>query len=103
MEKDNKIRIHEMDKNLRQILALKNISLKSLSEEVGIPASTIHGWLNGVPPKNVHEIKKIADYFGLTVDALCFGRTDIPRLSDERVLAEIGNVELVLRIKNEGG
>jgi transcriptional regulator with XRE-family HTH domain len=91
-----------MDKNLRQMLTIKKISLKNLSVEVGIPASTIHGWLNGVPPKNINDIKKIADFFGMTVDALCFGSTDQAISKNEKILAEIGNVELILRMKNEG-
>lgn len=88
-----------MDKNLKKILTKNRLTLKSLSTEVGIPASTIHGWMNGVPPKNLHEVKKIADFFGLTVDDLCFGSLEEVKKHKEKVVGELGGVELILRIK----
>ena len=93
----------KMSENLRKVMVLHKISQKGLAQKSGIPASTIHGWLNGVPPKNIIEIKKIATFFCLTVDELCFGAGDSSHVqSGENVIAEIGTVELVLRHKEKG-
>lgn len=99
MEDTVTTKVYEMDKNLKKILTKNKLSLKSLSTEVGIPASTIHGWMNGVPPKNVHEVKKIADFFGITIDVLCFGSVEEVKRQREKIVGELGGVELILRIK----
>jgi transcriptional regulator with XRE-family HTH domain len=91
-----------MSENLRKVMELHKISQKTLALKSGIPASTIHGWLNGVPPKNIVEIKKVASLFSLTVDELCFGPVESSKLlAGENIIAEIGTVELVLRHKDK--
>lgn len=92
-------KVNEMEKNLKKILTKHKITLKSLSVEVGIPASTIHGWMNGVPPKNIHEVKKIADFLGVTIDVLCFGTVDEVKRRREKSVGDLGGVELILRFK----
>jgi len=92
-------KVNEMEKNLKKIMTKNQITLKSLSTEVGIPASTIHGWLNGVPPKNIHEVKKIADFLGITIDVLCFGSVEDVKKHREKTVGDLGGVELILRIK----
>lgn len=49
-------------------------TLNNIAKRTKIPLSTLHGWANGTLPngKNLHLIKKLSDYFGLTVAALLF-------------------------------
>lgn len=47
-------------------------SLSDFAKKVRLPASTLHGWLNGATPKNIGDIKKVADFLGMSVDELCF-------------------------------
>jgi transcriptional regulator with XRE-family HTH domain len=58
--------------NLRRYLDRNGLSLKEFSAKLGVPASTIHGWVNDVPPRNIIMLKKIADLMKCSIDQLCF-------------------------------
>lgn len=54
-----------------QILALckeKHISVARLERECGLGNATIRGWEKSSP--TVEKLKRVADYFGVTVDSL---------------------------------
>ena len=94
----------KFSENLKKAMLEHKISQKKLSTKVGLPVSTLHGWLNGVAPKNIQDIKKVAGIFGMTIDQLCFddiGPIDLSKsiLREEKVVAQFGTVELVLRNK----
>jgi transcriptional regulator with XRE-family HTH domain len=61
-----------ISKNLSKYLKSEGITLNEFSKRISISASTIHGWLNGIPPKNLKDVKKVADYFNVSLDELCF-------------------------------
>jgi transcriptional regulator with XRE-family HTH domain len=42
-----------ISKNLQKFMDSKNLSLLELSEMLGKPSSTVHGWPNGMVPKNI--------------------------------------------------
>jgi transcriptional regulator with XRE-family HTH domain len=91
--------------NLKKAMKEHNINQKKLSLKLGLPVSTLHGWLNGVAPKNISDIKKVATIFGLTVDQLCFDEINTTNpdksvIREEKVVAQFGTVELVLRTKD---
>jgi transcriptional regulator with XRE-family HTH domain len=91
----------KLDKNLKRLMATQKMSLKTLSVEVGLPSSTVHGWLNGAVPKSLVDLKKIADHFGVSIDELCFGSMEKKAVFlKERVVGDLGNIELVLRQKD---
>lgn len=60
-----------------QILALckeKHISVARLERECGLGNATIRGWENASP--RVDLLKRVADYFGVTVDDLINGTVE---------------------------
>jgi transcriptional regulator with XRE-family HTH domain len=59
-------------KNLKDFISKNNLSLKDLAEQLEVPSSTVHGWINGVPPKSIKTLKKIAVFMNCTIDELCF-------------------------------
>ena len=65
--------VMKFSNNLNQYLKSNNLSLKELAKRLDVPPSTVHGWVNGIPPKNILTLKKIAEVFGCTIDDLCFG------------------------------
>ena len=89
-----------LKQNLKRLIDEHKILLTQLSISLKIPNSTLHGWMNGVPPKNINDIKKVSDYFGISLDELCFGPNSKIRHS-EKVVVSIDNVELILRIKQK--
>ena len=62
----------KFSENLKHHIQEHNLSLKELAIKLNVPPSTVHGWLNGIPPKNILTIKKIADLFNCSLDKLCF-------------------------------
>ena len=74
----------------------RNLTQKKLASDLGIPLSTVHGWLNGVLPKSITDLKKIALYLEISIDELCFGE-ELEISKKEKVLGKMGNVELILR------
>ncbi len=59
--------------NLKKYLENTDLSLNELAKKLSVPVSTVHGWINGVEPKSVQDIRKVSDYLGVSVDELCFG------------------------------
>lgn len=85
-------------RNIKNHISAEKLSLSDFAKKVHIPASTLHGWLNGATPKNIQDIKKVADYFGISVDELCFGEKmkDVKR-TNIKVLIEDQEFELILK------
>lgn len=83
---------------LKDLLTRNDMSQTDLSRVTDIPVSTINGWLNGVDPKNITQLKVIADYYNVSLDFLCFGEMQqeiaSKRLNDD---INIGNFEVILR------
>lgn len=55
-------------KNINQLCKAKGISVAKLERETGISNGTIGRW--GVSSPTVENVRKVAEYFGTTVDAL---------------------------------
>jgi transcriptional regulator with XRE-family HTH domain len=90
----------ELQYILKELLKEKGITITFLAKNSGVPLQTIHGWLSGSKPKNIDQVKIIADYFNVTIDYLCFaisstGRQEtIKEYSDE---INAGQFEVILR------
>lgn len=54
--------------NILRLCKDKSISIAKLERETGLGNGTIGRWEKSSP--NVDNVKKIADYFGVTVDSL---------------------------------
>ena len=72
MRKKNDESCMKFSKNLNNYLESKKLSIKELAESLKVPSLTVHGWLNGIPPKNILTLKKIALHLNCTIDELCF-------------------------------
>lgn len=62
---------------LKDILKAKiselGIGVPTLAKNTGISRQTIANWMDGQRPRNIEQVKAVADYLGLTVDEICFG------------------------------
>ena len=54
--------------NITRLCKAKGISIARLERETGISNGTISHWGNSSP--TVNNVKAVAEYFGVTVDAL---------------------------------
>jgi len=54
--------------NIKRLCRERNLSIHALEKETGIANGVIDNWGSGRP--RVDLLKKVADYFGVTVDEL---------------------------------
>lgn len=84
---------------LKKLIQEKGITITGLSRASKVPLQTLHGWLQGSEPKSLRQVKKVADYFDVDLDYLCFGieqsRKEI--LNDFQDEINAGVFEVVLR------
>lgn len=74
---------HNMNKNsfgeiLEELMASKRVSISMLAKELAVPAKTIQEWVGtgGRIPRNLDSIKKLSEYFDVSVHYLLFGEED---------------------------
>jgi transcriptional regulator with XRE-family HTH domain len=90
----------ELKTVLRKIINEKGLTVAGLSRATKVPVQTLHGWLQGVEPKSIRQLKTVADYLEVDLDYLCFGirpkseASKIERFEDE---INAGVFEVVLR------
>ena len=85
--------------NLKQLAKDFDISIAQLARETKIPPQTLNNWLSGVEPRSLSQVKRVADYFGVSIDELCFGESSAGGEPIEKYDEEIkaGIYEVVLR------
>lgn len=54
----------------------KDITFKRLALETQVPKTTLFTWTSGVNPKSINYLKSVADYFGVEVHYLLYGKPD---------------------------
>ncbi len=95
-------RIMKLKNNLREVLVRKGMTASDLARLSKVPKTTISDWLAGSSPKNISQLKLIADVLNLSLDELVFGENSKLRkksIVEEFVENEIyaGKYEVVLR------
>ena len=101
--------------NLKNQLAClledRGMTAAELSRKAKVPKQALSRWLSGQEVKNVSQLKRVADVFGVTVDHLLFGQgprdqnasvSDIGQLLGDGWVG--GTFELKLRrVSSSGG
>jgi transcriptional regulator with XRE-family HTH domain len=64
--------------NVKALLRLHHMSIRQLAEEISISASTLTDSLKSKKGVSIDALMSIADYFGLSINALC-----VPNLLDQ--------------------
>ena len=54
--------------NIKRLCKEKNTTIFALEKAVGLGENTVYKWAKSSP--SVEKLKKVADYFGVTVDEL---------------------------------
>lgn len=63
----------KLNATLKKLLKDNDMTVAQLSRATKVPVQTIHNWIHGQDPRSFLQIKKIADFFKLTVDELVYG------------------------------
>ncbi len=62
-----------LEKNLKILIQKKGIKIKTLASIVQISEPTIKGWISGKQVRNINQLKRLTDYFNITIDEIYFG------------------------------
>lgn len=73
-----------------KLMQNKGVSPYKVSKDTGVTQSTLSDWKRGRSTPKTDNMKKIADYFGVTVDYLVTGEeTDIDKMSEIKSMEEL--------------
>ncbi len=62
----------------------RSLTITTVASEIGMNKSTLHNYCNGVIPRNIVTIKKLADYLGVSFSDLMFGENQqLPEVTQE--------------------
>lgn len=89
-----------LHKTLKILLDEKGMNASQLARATKIPNSTIGNWLSGLEPRNLIQLKIVANYFDVTVDYLLYSsqeRKNLKTLNDFKDEINAGIFEVVLR------
>ena len=86
---------------LKKILKKKDLTVQQLCRAVkGVSDKKIYSWLNSQTPRNLDDVKAVADYLGVSLDYLLYDETKFEKkISIEELKEEIslGVLELIVR------
>ena len=62
-----------LKKQLRYYLEKKEMTASHLAKKASVPKQSLSGWLSGNNPRDVRQVKRVAEVLGVSVDNLLFG------------------------------
>lgn len=71
---------HPMDlsmtlkKQLKYYLELRDMTASQLARKANVPKQSLSGWLAGSNPRDVAQVKRVANALGVSLDNLIFGQ-----------------------------
>jgi transcriptional regulator with XRE-family HTH domain len=87
---------------LKSLTNERDITVSQLSKHTGIPVQTLHNWMSGMEPRSLSQVKKVADYFKVSVDFICFGTSkESGKFHDFEHEINAGIFEVILRKVNK--
>jgi len=88
----------QLCKILARLIKDRCMTITGLSRVSGVPVQTLHGWLYGAKPKDLCQIKRVAECFKVDLDYLCFGEESSSTiLKDYQNEINVGIFEVILR------
>lgn len=89
----------ELKDNLKHLAKEHDVTMAKLARATGIAPQTLNNWLAGQEPRSLKQVKKVSDFFEITLDELCFGAAPQNKDTIESYSDEInaGVFEVVLR------
>ena len=96
----------KLKSQLSALVRQRGVTITTLAKTTKIPAQTIHNWLAGSKPRDLDQVKRVADYFQVSLDFLVYGiqieqsaGSEIERHKDE---INAGIFEVILRRTSKG-
>lgn len=84
--------------HFKNFLRRKHLNTSQLSKLTDVPRQTLDNWLAGQEPGKVSQLKKVSDYFNMTLNEVFWGEeTNHPSLDEFNDEINAGVFEVVLR------
>ena len=80
----------KLKETLDKLMKSNALNVPRLAKLTGISKQTLSNWMAGQQPKNIGQVKTIADHFGVSLDYLFFGED----LRSKRSLIEEAGEEI---------
>jgi len=89
----------QLGMNLKHLMVERDVKASQLSRATRVAPQTIHNWLAGQHPRNIDQVKRVADYLGVSLDHLLYGMEPKKLETFEQYRDEInaGVFEVILR------
>jgi len=72
-------------------LETSGLTASALARKVDLPKTTIANWLAGVAPRDLMQLKKLADHIGVSIDVLTFHDLSSPMIMDKEKITDLEN------------
>lgn len=100
-----------LKKQLQFYLDRDEMSATRLAKKAGVPKQSLSGWLAGSNPRDVRQVKRVADVLGVSIDNLMFGEgEDAETVNSNSLDALLGDAWVgglfeirIRRVKKGGG
>lgn len=86
----------KLGENLKRIFAEKDLKVTGTARKVGMHKSTLHGYCNGVVPRNLIQLRNLADFLGISLGELLFGGAESVVAATNEFAVE-GRYEVIVR------
>lgn len=90
--------------NLKNLLETERITMADLSRQTGIAKQVLSDWIAGTHPRNIAQVKLVAQFFDVSIDDLCF---DVRERRGAKIIAHFsGTFEgrvITIRITDSNG
>lgn len=67
------LKLMNLTKQIEFYLDKYGITATQLAKRANLPKQTLSNWLSGQKPKDITQVKKLAEALATSVDNLCFG------------------------------
>ena len=65
-----------LDKNLTKLCKEWGITLAALAKQSGVKQPTLHGWTTGRSVHNLNDLKKVCNFFKVSLHGILYGKAD---------------------------
>ena len=67
----------DLSKNLKALIKKEDMTISQLAKRVDILVQTLHNWISSLEPRSLRQVRRVAEYFNVSIDYLCFGESEL--------------------------
>ncbi len=88
---DRIVRLMRLKHNIQHYLDTSGLTASALARKANLPKTTIANWLAGVAPRDLVQLKKLADCIGVSIDTLTFSDFAVPMEIQSNQISDLEN------------